>query len=651
MRDQLPFTALGFLLLLLQIAALTRPAYAATSGNPHDLYRQGYLFTSKEEMRLNPHCKECHIAPSDSRPLIWDFVPQSIEHYGRTGNQCASCHDGVSMVDRNVDAGNTVFNPVSHGFDPEDMPDRSGLQANGLPLTSGSMLTCLTCHDSHLQKNRPFLAVPFTGLCERCHVGWEHKGFGVLNSTGSHPVGVEPFDNTEGPSPIEVDEAFSIPFPDPYPKEMGSLSSKGHWTLGGHLTYGSYGRIECSTCHSFHGNEVEGPFPGLLSKAPVKSASNEFCEGCHQGTRGDEKKEPPYPNPGGTITGRTYHPVDDDEANGLGWNVAIADTTQRSYYEWGGIDPDTDRPVMFCTTCHVAHLGMENSPALVPIADTTRADGVETFCEICHREPPVGHHGYADTIITSEDMSDMLVSNSVNLGNTFGEISYDKIYCSYCHKAHNAGYGGNEQKFIPLLVDSGFEICLNCHGLGVSHFMGDPTLSSTYGNPEPSLYRDPWPETGLYSKYDGPIENPTIIICESCHYLSSPDSEVTESLYRLLAPADEYAEWEPGYPEDYLCTGCHGESPATMGGGETHPLIEADGINYPIVPSQLESGETQVSYTQNGGLNCHSCHRSHNADLQGGLYILKIGRGSNTNPKAIHPQVMHPALCRSCHVN
>jgi predicted CXXCH cytochrome family protein len=564
------------------------------------------------------------------------------------------------MVDRNVDAGNTVFNPNSHGFDPDKMPGNQDIKANGLPFTPGSMVTCLTCHDSHMPKNRPFLAVPFTGICERCHKGWENTGFGVLNSTGSHPVQVEPFDNTGGPSPIEVGGEFAVPFPDPYPTEKGSLSSTGHWTLGGHLTYGSHGRVECSTCHAFHGVEETGPFPDLLSKDPVKTVSNEFCEGCHQGERGDGNEEPPYPNPGGTITGRTYHPVDDDEANGIGWITAIADTIQRSPYEWGEIDAETELPVLICTTCHVAHNGMENSPSLVPIADTTSADGVETFCEICHRDPPVGHHGYEGGGFLRPSIVDQLLESQVRMGITYGEILPDKIYCSHCHRAHNAGYGREEENFIPILVESSLgELCDICHGLGVSHFMGDPTLPSTYGKLDPSLKRDPWPWGG-YSIYEeggaegvadeGEEELPTTITCQSCHDLSDPPEGQEVISYRLLAPAGEHIDWYEDYPEEYLCTGCHGNSPTTIGGGLTHPLMNADSSLYATIKtSHLLSNEHPVTYTENGAVNCHSCHKAHNAALAGGVYILKVGRGDNIDPKAIRPKLEYSDLCDSCH--
>ena len=404
--------------------------------------------------------------------------------------------------------------------------------------------------------------------------------------------------------------------------------------------------------------EGRGPLPGLLARAPVGRQANEFCEGCHRGLRGDNKEEPPFPNPGGTVTGRTYHPLDDDEANGIGWITAIADTTELTVYQWGETDPDTDLPIMLCTTCHTAHGGMENSPALVEIDDDiTDAEGVKTFCEICHREPPEGHHGFSEDGTLSVEFAQQVLLNIEEFGTTYGEPTYDRMYCSICHKAHNAGYRGKEENYIPILIDENQEICKLCHTLGTSHFMGDSTLSSTYDKPDPPLYRGIWPGTGLTSFYDGEGEIQTTITCESCHYFTTRiDSSGAEIIVdndsdpsRLLAQANEDTEWEPGYPEDYLCTGCHGESPATVGGGVTHPLMGADGTKHPIDPSYLKPGDTLVTYTQGYAVNCHSCHRAHGAAIAGGVYILKMVRGSNTDPYAIQPELNYLELCLTCH--
>lgn len=140
------------------------------------------------------------------------------------------------------------------------------------------------------------------------------------------------------------------------------------------------------------------------------------------------------------------------------------------------------------------------------------------------------------------------------------------------------------------------------------------------------------------------------VTCLSCHNLATPEAGERGFDHYLLAPADEDAEWTMGYPEEYLCTGCHGEAPATVGGGETHPLMTADFYKYPdIKVSHLLPGETAVTYTPRGSVNCHSCHRAHGAVINGGLYILKICRGENLDPRAIQPRVDFTDLCDSCH--
>ena len=637
-----------FVFIFMLLPGMFCPLWANVFNSAHDLYNQGYLMIQESQARSSAQCAVCHPVHGRDRPRIWDMLPDSLNGYGTAGNICASCHDGVSIVDRNVDASLTVFHPESHGNDMGEAPARTVTKNTGLPSDD---LKCDNCHDPHNEVNRPFMRIPIKGLCSKCHKERGYAGVGINNSEGNHPVGVEPFDDSGGPSPIEIDSSFAIPFPDPYPGRDGMLSKRGHWTLGGRLSFGHFGKIECTTCHSFHGLEGTGPVEALLSRDPVNRTANEFCEGCHRGERGDDNPQPPYPNPGGTTTGRTYHPVDDDEANGAGWNVAIADTVELQAYQWGQEDPDTELPTMLCTTCHVAHNGMDNSPALIDITEEIMNEGVDTFCEICHRKPPEGHHGYEEDGVIDPDIAEQMNSNMEDLGVTYGQPSYDRIYCSHCHRAHNAGFDQREEYFIPILVDQITNLCDICHSMGVSHFLGDPTLPSTFGVDDPPLYRDPWPATGLKSLYIGDGEIPNTVTCLSCHYLSSlPEGIENAGNHRLLAPADENTEWTDGYSEDYLCTGCHGVDPSTENEGHSHPMMDADTLNFPnIYTNHLSTDEIPVTYTEGDKINCHSCHKTHHAVERGGVYILKVVSGENFDPKAIHPKIDFTKLCHSCH--
>ncbi len=648
-----PGPVLRGLLVVLIILMTADRGVGAVIGSPHDLFGQGYLSTSGDKLKTNPQCDFCHFVSSDDRPLIWRAVPPSLRTLGTVGITCSSCHDGVSIMDRNVDAGLTVFHPDSHGLDPNMAPIDTFLTNTGLPNLSGGAMNCTTCHDPHNEANRPFLRVPLLGLCERCHRGRKAVGAGPENRTGDHPVSVEPYDKIGGASPISVQQGFKVAFPLNYPAANGRGASGVHWMLGGHLGYGSQGKIECWTCHAIHGRDKKGPVDSLLAVDPVRSVSDEFCEGCHRGERGDGEKTPPFPNPGGTVTGRTYHPEDDDLSNGPGSIVAIADTVELEGYVWGSPDPDTDQPRILCTTCHTAHDGLAYSPGLVKISDTIRNDsGINSFCEICHRLPPEGHHGYNEWDKSSLAGSTIAIPlGNSNLGFIYGsQLQPGTVYCGLCHRAHNAGYRRKEVDYIPILVDKGTMLCAGCHRLGVSHFMGDPTLPSTYDVGDPPLKRDQWPASLKYSYYGGEGELPGVVTCLSCHDIGPILDGAEQLSHYLLAPAGEDVEWAPGYSEEYLCTGCHGEAPATVGGGATHPLLDADTAKFSTIYSDhLMPGETSASYTMNNLINCQSCHLPHGAALPGGVYMLKIARGTNTAPQAIHPKIEYTALCNSCH--
>ncbi len=643
-----------FILVAVVLLSLAGPGRSRADilGSPHDLFNQRYMIIPDEKLKTNPQCLSCHFIPSDDRPTLGGRVPPSLAEYGATGILCASCHDGISMIDLNVDAGLTVFHPRSHRLDIKDPPPDTIPARSGFPAMGTTRFSCTSCHDPHTETYRPYLRFPLTGICQKCHLKRVQEGFGIENKTGDHPVQVEPFDNKGGVTPITVSPAFAASFPEDYPRKNAVNIRGVHWKLGGHLSFGGRGKVECFTCHAFHGSEGRGPAIGLLSLDPVRLVSDEFCEGCHQGKRGDKEKEPPFPNPGGTTTGRTYHPVDDDRANGLGWNAAIADTGDLHDYVWGTTDPDYKVPRILCTTCHVAHRGMVNSPCLAPVSDSIREEGkILTFCEICHRTPPPAHHGYRSDDGIAAAGSWQLPIRTVGLGHTYGTVEPGKLYCSICHRAHNAGYGKKETDYIPILVDRGAGLCESCHDMGVSHFLGDPTLPSTYDIADPPLKRTPWPLTDRTSFYEGEGELPNGLTCTSCHTLSKVTGQSDEPIsHLLLAPAGAETDWTPGSPEENLCTGCHGEAPATVGGGATHPLQEADSYRFPtIVDDHLVAGETPATYSREGKVNCFSCHRPHHAALPGGIYILKIVRGDNTDPKAIHPKTDYVPLCHSCH--
>jgi predicted CXXCH cytochrome family protein len=272
--------------------------------------------------------------------------------------------------------------------------------------------------------------------------------------------------------PVTIAEDFRTDFPTPYPLQGGKAEGSWHWSLGGHLSAGKTGAMVCGTCHAVHGEEASAPRARLLAVAPVNDVANLFCEGCHDGERQDKKPEPPRPNPGGTKTARTYHAVDDDEANGAGRFLEIKEPEG---WPFGGGDPKR----LLCTTCHVAH----NAWVQTPLLRTSESPG---FCEDCHEKVSEWHHVVGETANTG-------------CGAQLPAAPYRNertLSCARCHEAHNAGFGkAREADYVPLLIAPAVsgELCAICHPSGnptctkdtartASHFLGDPALPTTYAN-------------------------------------------------------------------------------------------------------------------------------------------------------------------------
>jgi len=696
---------------LLAITALLALAYTAEAGvvsSPHDIAAQKYTVRGVEEKKQNV-CSYCHVPHKAKGARLWPTVPPSLKGWGDVGPLCYSCHDGVAIVSPNVDASNTAFNPKSHGLKIENLPDGDDVSGSGLPYTSGQgsrNIECSTCHNPHDNTNRPFIRTPITELCNKCHKRRENSGYNTENAEGTHPVHKLPVDEVEGASPIEVQEDFKVQFPSDYPSENGKYTEGVHWNLGGHLSRGKDGTMECMTCHSVHGKEGVGPKgDNLLSMDPVKKDADLFCEGCHRGERGDGLGQPPHPNPGGTKEPRTYHPADNDRANGEGRIVEITQPTGWKFGEGGEV---------LCTTCHKPHNALKNTPILRQPVDT------DTFCESCHNKafnhhPSGGSGGLSDPNSGKPHARtrQVTISGDFQGGMTYGSPASGELYCSSCHRAHNATC----QPILTARCDQAGAcgICVQCHpkfnptwqtddNFKSTHFMGDPTLSvmdkvtvngsvfgtqAGYNDQYPPENKDVWPESHEKSIYGG---NGKEITCCSCHSfgvggVTAGDADQSPYLGPILAPgfqpgdlttgllarAGSFKEWLDSdvtrvdigggrggieKVDKYLCTGCHGLTPNThpeaKGEGLTHPMMNANGSPFtPRDPAKL---------TFNKHVNCESCHSPHEADSRGGFFILRLveprfGMVSSISgipePYAVKKRtdVEYASLCQKCHIN
>jgi predicted CXXCH cytochrome family protein len=623
--------------ILIPILLLLSPvaARAAIEGGVHDLFSADYVV--KEQVESRDRCRLCHLPLVGGDKYLVENVP-SLAYYKLSGVGCYACHDGTTIVSPDVDATQSAFHRKSHPLSAASRMAQPGQAGRQELLPRRDSIECVTCHSPHDNNSRPFLRIPGQEICFACHEQPPATGYGIGNLSGNHPVHETVEDDAGRKSPITVTPEFRVPLADAYPIAAGKGDGTWHWRHGGHLSNGAIGLVECVTCHPVHGSEKRPPQDGLLTVPPVRETADLFCEGCHEGKRADEVSSDLHPNPGGTITPRTYHPCDDDRSNGEGRLIEI-----RGKLDWPMGSRGNPAPLL-CTTCHVAHGGLPRSPALrIPRY-------AQTFCEECHLpEEMESHH--------PQGLSGGK-SCEVTGGTVWGTGVSGRIYCSSCHVAHNAGLDEVEEEHVPILIAStkGDANCLVCHPEDnptcdpkldgtVSHFLGDPTLPSTYNDAAPKIRTDPWPETQLSSTYGG--ESGKVLLCRSCHSFRNPAVQVP---HFLVARAGANVEWTTDLGV-YLCTGCHGDNPGTgvssdqSKAAHSHPLMNADSLKLP------NPATPPATFTANGKINCHTCHRAHGAVPAGGYYIMNAVGGTNTEPKTIHPQIDFAVVCRLCHLD
>lgn len=153
----------------------------------------------------------------------------------------------------------------------------------------------------------------------------------------------------------------------------------------------------------------------------------------------------------------------------------------------------------------------------------------------------------------------------------------------------------------------------------------------------PSGYLGAGGNTGAFSRYGGSAltAGNIEVVCESCHELEM--SKNTNDYRMLVYP---FAEGDTvdagGLHRSNLCEGCHGHNPGMTGATGSHPMSDsvvtkAAEIVPPRTPTTLITAGGYANatpptggghYPAVNGMNCDSCHQTHDADTQSGTFIL-----------------------------
>jgi predicted CXXCH cytochrome family protein len=434
---------------------------------------------------------------------------------------------------------------------------------------------------------------------------------------------------------------------------------------------------------------------------------NALCEGCHYTTAaqtidtstgsaygGSEK-----PNPG---VEEYTHPVDD-----LG---AQADTGVSAFpANWpAGNTPGTNvDPGPICESCHTPHPNANSARATIldgsgnPILRAVSAN----LCAECHAGGAGRHHPAGVPMGT---LSDPAVENGD------GTLNCDDCHGGAQQSAHNwtgpgsfrldpdwepnstggvlysdngqTDEGNNPNK--RFVAGSSTE-CVDCHlSAGpnpapythhvtggeteygeyqdtgaASHYLGDTNAAALdYANgncPDGTPFNattDDWPGGG-WSRFNDDGVNQ--VVCESCHELQSAKNVAGTALllHRYVEGDSDAGQGE--YASE-LCEGCHGVNP----GGKSHPLtgdiVDSTGLvldstsNDPPAANPPTGNATYPAGTTADSMNCDSCHQPHDADVNGGTYILEdniTGTASGDTRGGTIADLNYMTFCKDCHTN
>lgn len=634
---------------------------------------------------LGPHsttvdnpCKVCHDTATGTPALRGWAGSTSGPATGwgsrQLSNLCYLCHQagGYGTGAHNMLA--NAFADASHGYlasglprEPEGSPQGSRYQApaaSGLPYASAAQIECTSCHDAHNAVNRPFnQRSSIQELCRGCHEG-RINNLAIRSTAGftrwysTHPTARTLGDKARANIKTEatINSALRVayvPAPD--------------YALGGHLSAGATGSMDCQSCHAVHGPSQGVPgLTDLLALDNVTVAGTAdpslLCEGCHFGGSAGEQV-------GTLVLAGSDHPVD----AGAG----------RSFYPTGvalptlwlaGSTPNSDRgaqpfygPVVsatpVCSSCHDTHGGIAGTPLLRGPQPTAGwgAFSYSDWCFACHTAAqvlPNAHH-----------------SVTANLNTALGDAMTSQLSCGDCHGpgattnwlAHNGFWawavpvGDNNSSFClachtaadpldlvaaPALKGRGFTEPASfpaTHGTRrgtASHYLGPD--SGEFSGVDPKI--SAW-STAYFSSYGAPstagggLVPPNAagaIICESCHNTLYNDGRANPAYYTPSRTAgwksnlllERYEDDPPGTGSgsganavgSALCTGCHTSTGdpfhatgaiETVGHRQNQALITGS-ANYGYANQATAPGA--FSYPNSNQMDCDSCHRPHSAD-------------------------------------
>lgn len=500
-----------------------------------------------------------------------------------------------------------------------------------------------------------------TNQCSKCHVTHNAQGPGLLNMP-SQTEACYLCHDAGGQSQYDVAGQFGKI--EPYANSHHNIPE---------------GTQQCSDCHDPHDGRQDEQgrsvhWPRLLqSSASLNTHSgNDFCFSCHKDAQGDTESLDPS----------TYPAV------GVGHNdsdFTVNGTTPFKPASGTGIS---------CIACHSEHgSSLDKLLKVNPTNDTTNVTNEnKTLCYKCHTEASASGRYAGTSVYENTAVNPHALTASTNTKVDYPGVSGQAGQCASCHDPHGSA-NGTEQVSMKTLrgvyndgktsyTAADFALCFGCHNSTSEN--GKYDIQTPYNDIQGGHY---------IKTAGGNLEVGSKMACESCHTLhgsannnkymlkDSLGSNLGDGRNECLACHEAGKQVEgltmtvlsSDVPEHSggttACLTCHGSShapaPGISAGGQdcvtchssTALAISSGSSGYHHMVSNTVA---TYSTTQNGSLNCLSCHVDHNKFNNQKAFNLKgsfsesfptndTTPGQNTDFNA--SDTTYGGLCLSCHQN
>ncbi len=443
----------------------------------------------KDSGDTNP-CRVCHnSAQADPKLRGWAGSTDGPTS-GTWGSKpisalCYMCHEsgGGPMTGKGHDMTTAAYLDSAHSYSTADVartPHGASdtiMGGSRLPYVAKAELECTSCHNVHVSTTQPFLQrTGYQELCSSCHSGRLGNGSNGatthrLVTSATSAGGRDRWSTHPTRRGMGTDiNAVNLKATGAMESSMKvAINAAPNYSLGGHLSSGATGNIDCMTCHAVHGvctatgdyNPNGDQYLAIDNASGGGTFASALCEGCHYGglagqqvgTQGTSSTISYSDHPIDSLIGTDFYPTGVDFPTY--WNAANAapnyDRGHQSWYDNSGNNGPT------CVSCHDTHGGIANTsilrgPSATLVGATTWIFDYDEWCFVCHSASqviPNNHHS---------------VINNVWNGTT--QIADSALSCGSCHgvsgqtdwKAHNGFWA-----FETAISSTNSDFCEACH--------------------------------------------------------------------------------------------------------------------------------------------------------------------------------------------